>query len=39
MDFAFSIDYFGAIPMDVSFAMEFNCIILNLVLAKKNFEI
>jgi len=39
MHVPFSIDYFGAIPMVVPFVMESNCIILDLVLAKKNIEI
>ncbi len=51
MHVPFSIHYFGAIPMDVLFAidsfgavdvpfvMQSNCIILDLVLTKKNIKI
>jgi hypothetical protein len=51
MDVLFAIDYFSAIPMDVLFAidsfgamdvpfvMQSNCIILDLVLTKKNIRI
>jgi hypothetical protein len=35
MHVLFSNDYFAAIPMDVPFAMQSNCRILDLVLTKR----